>query len=685
MWDRIRTGRSRDARPGGGAADRAGRRRTRNPLVESLEERQLLASGASLAAIQNQTVSSQQGLVVALDGSGTTDNQSFTVTSSNPDIAASIINGPIWTVDVQYIDPTTSQTVTEPLVFQLFDGSGNSISNLTANTVSQIANFTTSGFYTDSGKYITRIKNDFPGTSDYIVQGGSTTTDGSGTSGQPAFNNQNFQQLALTSAAGTSTNVTAAGQLAMANSGLNTNDSQFFITTGSPNSELGYNYTIFGQLIPNPTSSTVQSDFTTLQQLTTLPVMTNSVTGEDSQPTNNPIFTNVTITPPTDVAAGAALYPSGTLLLDTTQAKAGETATITVTANDPSAPAGSPTTATESFTVTVGSYSGPTDPSINFTPFANATTATVAQSQSATVTLNGASGYPDTSATTALTYSLLSQPAHGTVTNFNPTTGTLTYTPSPGYTGTDTLTYDVTAGIPTGGSSTVDNGPNGTAETSTSNPGTVTITVSPSPPVHTGAVRQLGTVLLITPVPTWNRHKTNTIDVVQAPAPAGANDPNPIIEVFVNGQLDVNQPAIDTIDSIIAFGSKANDKITIDPSVTVPSTIDGGHGGRNVLKGGGTETVEHGWFGHNVLIGGSGPNQLIGRAGQVKFKPSTATDLIFAGQPKPRKRLLFPTAPGGTFYVYKKGRLIPVPLSNLYPSTSTPVISRPVSHPHKKK
>src|SRR5262245_6038430 len=135
MWDRIRTGRSRAARSGGGAAARVGRRWTRNPLLESLEERQLLASGASLAAIQNQTVSSQQGLVVALDGSGTTDNQSFTVTSSNPDIAASIVNGPIWTVDVSYTDPSNpSNNFSGPLVFQLFDGSGNSISNLAANT-----------------------------------------------------------------------------------------------------------------------------------------------------------------------------------------------------------------------------------------------------------------------------------------------------------------------------------------------------------------------------------------------------------------------------------------------------------------------------------------------------------------------------------------------------------------------
>ena len=64
------------------------------------------------------------------------------------------------------------------------------------------------------------------------------------------------------------------------------------------------------------------------------------------------------------------------------------------------------------------------------------------------------------------------------------------------------------------------------------------------------------------------------------------------------------------------------------------------------------------------MIGGTGPNQLIGRAGQVKFKPSTATDLIFAGTPGRATGLrTAKTPPSGTFYVYKKGRLIPVPLS----------------------
>ncbi len=66
--------------------------------------------------------------------------------------------------------------------------------------------------------------------------------------------------------------------------------------------------------------------------------------------------------------------------------------------------------------------------------------------------------------------------------------------------------------------------------------------------------------------------------------------------------------------------------------------------------------------------------------GHVKFKPSKATDLIFAGLPRHRTPDHNPRPPGGTFYVYKKGRLIPVPLSNLFPSTSRKnvIVSKPI-------
>jgi cyclophilin family peptidyl-prolyl cis-trans isomerase len=635
MWDRIRLGRFQPRWHGDGTHPRTGRRSARQPLMEVLEDRRLLT--ASLAPISNLTVPTLQGYTLPLDGTGTTDAQTFTVTSSNPAVGASIASDEFWTLDFTYTNTSdASKDFTGPLTFDLF-------SSLTTNTVSNIENFTTDNYYNDTGKYITRVINGFPDSSSYVIQGGAPNSEGTGSSGQPGtpFPNENFQQLAFT----------GTDQLAMANAGVTTagtNDTQFFITTGSPNSELGYNYTIFGQLVPNPTTET--SAQTTLANLTAIPVTTNS-SGEDSLPVYAPTYT----------ASLSTTNPSGVLILDTTQAAQGETSTITVTAHDSVDGA----TSSQSFLVTVGAYTGPTSSSliqtINFKPIANATPVTTSLDDATTVTLNGDGTFPVSGVSQDLSYALLSQPAHGSVSNFNAATGTLTYTPDPGYAGSDTFQYDVTSA-----------GPNTSAPAVTSDAGTVTVTVGPAQPVDTGAVRVVGNTLIVTPVPRTD-HGTNYIDVIQVPSTAAST--TPVIEVYVNNQLDTTQPAIETattpgIDDIIVYGRKAaNNVITIDPTVTVPAVIDGGHGAHNRLKSGSTETLLHGWFGHTTMIGGSGPNQMIGRAGQVRFKPSKSTDLIFAGKPERRAHLLYPTPPQGTFYVYQKGKLIPVPLSRLYPKS----------------
>jgi hypothetical protein len=66
-------------------------------------------------------------------------------------------------------------------------------------------------------------------------------------------------------------------------------------------------------------------------------------------------------------------------------------------------------------------------------------------------------------------------PQGGTISNFNSSTGSLTYTPNPGFTGTDTFQYVVIA-----------NGPNSSAPPATSNPATVTVAVSGSLPPLVG-------------------------------------------------------------------------------------------------------------------------------------------------------------------------------------------------------
>jgi len=168
-------------------------------LFESLEDRQLLAS---LQPIANLTAPSLQGVAVPLlSYQVNTDPQTFTVTSSNPAIGASIAQGQFWTINVS--DPADG--VTGPLTFQLFN-------SLTPTTATNIETFTSSGFY--NGSLINRIANGFPGPTDFVVQGGTQNRNATNNTNpsQVPFANENLQQLAFT----------GSDQLAMANSSATT-------------------------------------------------------------------------------------------------------------------------------------------------------------------------------------------------------------------------------------------------------------------------------------------------------------------------------------------------------------------------------------------------------------------------------------------------------------------------------
>jgi cyclophilin family peptidyl-prolyl cis-trans isomerase len=686
--------------------------RERRPSLEDLESRRLLA--ATLAPIPTATVPAYLGFQVPLEGTGGGATQTFTATSTNPSIKATVATGQYMTLNITHTAAAGNPsdiTFSGPITFQLFN-------DLTPQTASKIESFVTSGFY--NGKKFHRVANGFPGPNDFIVQGGSASGNGSGNSGLPGtpFPDEFNQQLAFT----------GTFQLAMANSGPDTNDTQFFITTGSPQF-LNFHHTIFGQVVAG---QNIVNE------------MTQVAKGADGTTPLSPILINNSSLSTTN--------PNGVLHIDATRANPGETATVTVTATDPA----THTTATQTFAVNVvpqgqverpfvqqlpnqsvgpgqvlvfqipavaptpgdqltytiqGGFNAATG---QFTPIQNAT-ATVDQKtgivrvtpnagfsgvitllygvrdqvnrsgaaqvedpsnyQWHTFTLNvNASGAavtlppiavqfsqsvpaniptnlqltgdntnPGTNPT--LTFAIASQPLFGTITNFNPQTGALTYTPPTNYTGPDRFQYTVTA--------------SGAGQpTLTSQPAYVNLTVLPA---STGAVRMIGNVLVVTPLPRTD-HGTNTIVVSQTSDAAGG-----LIQVVINGTLDTaNQPPASTVDRIVVFGSKANDNITIDPSVTVPAvTLDGGHGGRNIVHAGGTSTREHGWFGFNTLNGGTGPNQLVGRKGHVKFKPTATTDEIFAGFERGKSANGRHRAPGGTFFRFANGRLVPIPLNRL--------------------
>ena len=118
-----------------GSRSVAGRSR-RKILLEVLESRQLLT--ASLGAISNVTAPALLGYQVSLDGSGTSDpSQTFTATSSNPDIKVSVARAVLDPDGQSYRGEQQRRhdQLNEQMTFQLFN-------DLTPTTVSRIETLT---------------------------------------------------------------------------------------------------------------------------------------------------------------------------------------------------------------------------------------------------------------------------------------------------------------------------------------------------------------------------------------------------------------------------------------------------------------------------------------------------------------------------------------------------------------
>ncbi len=684
------------------------------PVLESLEGRQLLT--AALAALPNISVNQYLGYQVPLDGSASNaSNQTFSVTSSNPDIGATVAQGEFLTMNVSH---TSSGAANDPsfsgsIVFQLFN-------DLTPKTATMIEGFINSGFY--NNKNIFRVASGFPDANGFIVQGGSPNNLNTGVSGLPGtpFANELVQQVSFA----------GPGQLAMANTGQpNSNDTQFFITNASQpaSSNLMFNYTIFGQVV---------SGLNLVNEMTQVALTSDPVSGDQTFPMSPIVVNSETL---------STTNPDGVVHVNATQAQAGETSTITVTATDPA----TNTSQSQSFVATVAantnSYTG-----LTLQPVAFAATQTYSVNTPQAIQLQGSAA----NSGAALTYAITTQPTNGTLSNFNATTGTVTYTPNPGFQGNDSFQFTVTnssATVPTSAPKTVTltttaaQPPTAspvTATTQFGNPTTIqlagstptsgqainyaitaqptkgtltqlnaatgtvvytptvgqsgsdsfqyTVTTAgpPSPglasqaatvtvnlvqnPINTQAVRLIGTVLVVAPPPgDFTSKAVNNILIKETTT--NADESMNTIQVFVNGQLDINQPQDANVNEIEVYGGKASNTITIDPSVdpAIAVTLLGGHGKNhvNVLQAGAGPTLEQAWFGRKkTLIAGDGENALIARAGNVKFQPTAATIQIFAGMPQNFERIGRKAPPKGTFFALNKnGKLVKVPTAPITP------------------
>ncbi len=664
--------------------------------MENLEGRQLLATLAPIPTVNSPAT---VGYQVPLQG-GATGNQTFTVTSSNPDVKVSVANGKFWTVGVKH----DSSGPNDPafigsLTFQLFG-------DLTPMTVSKIEQLISTGFYTSptvpgtSGAPQLPSKNFHRIVSGFVAQGGSQTGNGTGSLNAPGypFPDEFVQQLVFD----------GSGQLAMANAGDDTNDSQFFVTYG-PTRNLDYNHTIFGQLVAGAS---------TFAQMEKVATQANS-SGENSVPVSPVLITSSTL---------SNTNPNGVLHVDTTGATAGETSNVTVTATDPS----DGTKVTRTFQVNVTpnqttAQDGTVQP-VNEPAFLNPVpNLVVATGQPAIFQLTATNPEP----TDTLTYVVNGGTSNGAFTQVQNATatvdsnGVVTVTPNANFTGvinlqvgvrdqadhgrstniTDPANYDtqqITLTVRNGAvvnlqpiaapgtataivntASTIQlagltANPNSTTQTlnyellQSPQHGTLTnfdaangtFTYTPNPGYLGNDTVQYRVTDVGAPTPNLtSQPATFTINVTGAntgavrvidrvlivtPPPRTDHGTNTIrvettnsganYQILVNGQVDTNMPAVTAIDRLVIYGAKASDQISVGSDVTIPALLSGGQGGVNLLQAGGGPSRLHGWFGRNTLVGGPQADALIGRTGHVRFRPSAGKDLIFAGQANPGRR-----------------------------------------------
>lgn len=229
-----------------GSYGRVTRRHARvtKPGIENMEHRELLAAPA-MDALSQLNVPGGKSLFVPLT-STTSDQTSvnYSVSSSSPNVSATVLGGGTF-INMKvagYGD----------LTFKLFD-------SLTPETVGKIKSLVQSGFY--NGLTFHRVIKNF------MVQGGDPK--GNGTGGPGFTFNDEFTSDSL---------FTGTGQLAMANSGKDTNGSQFFVTT-SPQRALDMNHTIFGQLVRGAdVLNAIQNASTNTSDVPLSPIVISSAT-----------------------------------------------------------------------------------------------------------------------------------------------------------------------------------------------------------------------------------------------------------------------------------------------------------------------------------------------------------------------------------------------------------------------
>ncbi|MCE5269048.1 MAG: peptidylprolyl isomerase, partial [Planctomycetaceae bacterium] len=363
--------------------------RYRQPRFESLESRQLLS--ITLPVMADQTVLAGAPLNLALNGVESEGHAlTYTVAVSDANLSNATVTNPQLTATVPTGNPSLQIVVNDAadgitngtMVLQLFK-------DLAPATVANIESLVGEGFY--DGLTFHRV------ISGFMIQGGDPDGDGTGGPGYE-FDDEIVSSLQFTS----------AGVLAMANSGSDTNGSQFFVTA-APTRWLDFRYNIFGFL-------TEGSDV--LDSIEAVSTDTND------KPVNTVTMTSVTTFTDTQNGVLRLSAPNGTT----------GTAAVTVTATD----SVTGDTATRTFQVTVAADSTADPPFLGAIAPIRTSANTPVSFTIPAVNVDGLT----------LTYSGSVSPANSNLTlTVNSSTGAATLTPSGGVSGV----YSVKLGVASSG------------------------------------------------------------------------------------------------------------------------------------------------------------------------------------------------------------------------------------------
>ena len=244
-------------------AGQRGRRR-RAPrsawMAEMLESRQLLTLTLPQPLVNDVPVG-KSGLIALPVTNDTSNPVSFQVTSDNPQVTATVLQGGRSLLMNVSGKDGSNVDFTGDLVFRLFETEA-------PQTVARIESFANSNFYDNLTFH--RI---LPG---FVAQGGDPNGNGTGGSGTK-----------LPDEYATNLTFTSQGLLAMANSGDDTGDSQFFITALDQTlsqlpQHLNFQHTVFGILT---------GGFDTFRKLIATPTIGNG----SGTPVSKPVINNVTL------------------------------------------------------------------------------------------------------------------------------------------------------------------------------------------------------------------------------------------------------------------------------------------------------------------------------------------------------------------------------------------------------